>query len=65
MLKKHILAQDFEDVPTRFLNRDAVISMVHFGKSVLDNGSLEKIKVNTESNPVLYRYYQAGSWGMY
>ena len=65
VLKKRILAEDFTHIPTRFLNRDAMISMVHFGKGVLDSESLEKIKVNTESNPILYRYYLAGSWGMY
>ena len=65
ILKKRILAEDFADIPTRFLNRDAMISMAHFGKGVLDSESLEKIEVNTESNPVLYRYYLAGSWGMY
>jgi len=65
MLKKCFMVEDFADIQTRFLNRDAMVSMVHFGKGVFDNGFMEKIKVNTESNPVLYHYYSAGSWGMY
>ena len=65
LLKKQMLDKDFADIPSRFLNKDAMISMVHFGKGVLDNHAFEDIQVNTESNPVLYRYYLAGSWGMY
>ena len=31
----------------------------------VDPEEMEKIEVNTELNPVLHRYYLAGSWGMY
>ena len=34
---------------TRFINQDAMISMAHFGKGVLEKGTLEKIQVNTEN----------------
>jgi len=55
----------FDAIDTRFLNRDAMISMVHFGKGILDTGQIDQIQVNTELNPVLYRYYHSGTWEMY
>jgi len=64
-LKRRALAMDFTGLETRFLNRDAMISMVHFGKGILDGEGVEKIGVNTEINPVLHRYYLSGTWGMY
>ncbi len=64
-LKKRIMAQTYSQVDTRFLNQDATIAMVHFGKGVLDADLLEKIHVNTERNPVLHQYYLKGTWGVY
>ena len=41
-----------------FLNQDAMIAMVHFGKGVFrDEGEIE---VNRESQPVLQSYYRQG-----
>ncbi len=56
-LKERILAEDFSDMETRFLNNDAMISMVHFGKGVLDVPTLKDIEVNTAENKMLYYYY--------
>ncbi len=64
-LKKHIVLADFTDIKTKFLDKDAMISMAHFGKGVLDKEFMKDIKINTELSPVLYRYYLSGSWGMY
>jgi spermidine synthase len=64
-LKKRVLAEDFDTLVTRFFNNDAMISMVHFGRGFLDQDKMEKIKVNTQINPVLHRYYWAGTWAMY
>lgn len=64
-LKKRMMTQTFSDIDTRFLNQDAAISMVHFGKGVLDEALMQQIKINTEINPVLYRYYLKGTWGVY
>ncbi len=64
-LKELVTALSFRDIETRFLNRDAVISMIHFGKGVLDEKDMKDIKINTKINPVLYHYYLSGSWGMY
>lgn len=62
-LKEMVLQLEFDEIPTRFLNRDAVISMVHFGKGIFD--IKEKLKINTELNPVLDKYYRDGAWDLY
>lgn len=64
-LKQCLLKLDFSDIPTRFLNNDAVISMTHFGKGVLDESLMSEIDINSELSPMLYRYYLQGSWGVY
>ncbi|MBA4367773.1 MAG: spermidine synthase [Desulfobacterium sp.] len=63
---KQIASQiGFQDIPTRFLNQDGMISMIHFGKGIFDTGEMKEIQQNDELNPILYRYYLSGSWGMY
>ena len=37
-LKRKILSLDFNGIQTRFINRDAVISMTHFGKGLFHEG---------------------------
>ncbi len=64
-LKKQILTIAFDDIKTKFINRNAMISMINFGKGILDSDHEGIIKVNTEINPVLYRYYASGTWEMY
>ena len=64
-LKARIATETFAGIPTRYVNNDAILSMIHFGKGILDEDIMEKVKINTELNPVLHQYYRAGSWGMY
>ena len=64
-LKRRVLNLNVEQVETRFLNTDAMISMIHFGKGMLDSEEMSKIKVNTQMNPILHSYYMSGSWDMY
>lgn len=64
-LKAAMLSRSFDDIETRYINHDAMVSMLHFGKGVLEPESMAEVKVNTELNPVLYRYYLAGTWGVY
>ena len=64
-LKIRIMGSDFSRIPSRFINNDAIMSMIHFGKGTLSPEEMGKIEINTEMNPVLHRYYMAGSWGMY
>ncbi len=64
-LKRRAMGLDFQGVRTRFLNGDAMVAMLHFGKGVLEETALADIRPNTKVNPVLYRYYLDGSWGVY
>jgi spermidine synthase len=64
-LRRRLLAADFDAIPTRFMNRDAMVAMLHFGKGVVGEAQLADIAVNTELNPVLFRYYLSGTWGVY
>ncbi len=64
-LRSRLTELRFADIETHFLNRDAVISMTHFGKGMLETDFPDEIRINTEVNPVLYRYYLSGTWGVY
>jgi spermidine synthase len=64
-LRERFLAKDFDGLDTRFVNNDAMIAMVHFGKGVLDTKKVDAIRINTQMNPVLHRYYLGGTWAMY
>ena len=62
-LKKTVQELSFQGVETRFLNQEAMIAMVHFGKGVFRD--TDEIEVNRESRPVLQAYYQQGRWEVY
>jgi spermidine synthase len=62
-LKRRALKTTFNDLPLKFLNQDALISMAHFGKDALTGAA--EIRINTTVNPVLHRYYAAGRWDAY
>lgn len=62
-VRERVLALPLDEVETRFLNRDAVVSMFHFGKGVLDR--LPEVQVNDELDLALYRYYDQGAWDVY
>lgn len=64
-LKSRVQSVDFGGIETRFINRDAVVSMVHFGKGIIDETALGAVEVNSRLRPVLYRYYLSGRWGVY
>ncbi len=64
-LKQRALSAEFDDLETRFINREAMTAMVHFGKGVFEPGWEERIKINTQITPVLHTYYDKGAWAMY
>jgi spermidine synthase len=63
VLKQKIKTQTFPNIKTRFLNQDAMISMVHFGKGLFEKE--EEIETNTQFNHNILKYYKQGSWDMY
>jgi len=62
-LKSNVINIDLSQIPTGFLNNDATISMLHFGKGVLVEK--DKVEVNSILDPVLVRYYKKGAWDVY
>lgn len=62
-LKKRLSQLSFEDINTRFLNRDAMISMLNFGKGELDD--YNQVDVSQELNLAVYKYYKSGTWELY
>ncbi len=63
MLKARLTSSEFTNIDTRFLNRDAMISMLHFGKGELDR--LETVEINQELELKLFHYYKEGNWEFY
>ncbi len=62
-LKEIVQGLSFQEIETRFLNQEAMIAMVHFGKGVFRDAG--EIEVNRESRPVLPSYYRQGRWEVY
>ncbi len=62
-IKSLLMKTDYSDIETRFITRDAVISMSHFGKGILE--AEKEIQINSQISPVLYHYYREGTWGIY
>lgn len=62
-LRKKATRLSFDNISTRFINPDAMMSMIHFGKGVFEK--TDEIRINQRRHPVLYRYYQKGNWGAY
>ncbi len=59
-LQRRLGALSFETLGTRFLNRDAMLSMLHFGK-----GFDDEVEVSNETNFAIFYYYRDGDWELY
>ena len=62
-LKQELLTLEFADIETRFFNRDAMISMAHFGKGLFEKEA--QIEPNTQFDHNILKYYRQGSWDVY
>jgi len=62
-LKHFALQLRFKDIYLKFLNANAMKSMIYFGKGVLDQQ--HTVQINTHIRPVLHQYYLSGNWGVY
>ena len=62
-LKKALMNLEFKDVQTKYLNHDALVGMLQFGKDTLD--PMPGININTFQSLRLVDYYQKGRWDMY
>ncbi len=63
VLKSSVEKIDLINIPTHFLNNEAIISMTHFGKGILSKKA--DVEINTILNPLLVKYYKKGAWAVY
>lgn len=64
VLKKKLKSLTFEDIPTKWINNEAMDLITSFGKlSMFSKDSI--IEANQIHNPVLYKYYLKGNWEVY
>lgn len=50
---------------TRFLSDDAMQSMLHFGRGVLEIPGEEPIAISEESDLAVFRYYRSSDWDLF
>ncbi len=62
--KEGMVNLDFDDIPTKWINHEAMTLMTSFGKDFTINPK-DSIEVNTIHNPVLFKYYMNGEWDLY
>ncbi|MFQ5482965.1 MAG: polyamine aminopropyltransferase, partial [Nitrospinaceae bacterium] len=62
-LKRKVTGLEFANLETRFLNREAMISMANFGKGLFEREG--NIEVNTKFNHAILKYYKQGDWDLY
>ncbi|HSR66820.1 MAG TPA: polyamine aminopropyltransferase [Acidobacteriota bacterium] len=62
-VRERLLELDFQDLSTRYLDRDALHTLLYFGKDTFRD--LEAIEVNRQMSLRLQRYYQGGDWDLY
>ena len=63
-LKKALQALSFDNIPTQWINHEAMTLITSFGKDLfVEDG--KTIEVNKIHNPVLYKYYLEGKWDLY
>lgn len=63
-LQEKALNLSFEDVETRWINKESMSLMTSFGKPFFLKDTAT-ISVNKIHDPVLYKYYLKGSWDLY
>ncbi len=63
-LKAKIQSLKPEQVPTRWLNHEAMQLITSFGKDIYGFPQ-DSVEINKIQNPVLYRYYLNGNWDLY
>ena len=62
-IKQKLTMKEFSDIETRFFNKNAMVSMAHFGKGLFEREG--DIEPNTQFNHNILKYYRQGSWDLY
>lgn len=60
-IRRRLSRLEFAD--THFLNRAAMVSMLHFGKGILDDS--DTVTPSGESDLTVYHAYRRGAWDLY
>lgn len=55
---------DLEDIPTQWLNQEAMGLITSFGKDFFAP-NIDTVEINRIHNPVVYRYFLNGAWDVY
>lgn len=63
-LKESLKGLTFDEITTRWINKEAMLMMTSFGKDITLDPE-EIIEVNSIHNPVLFKYYMKGNWDLY
>jgi spermidine synthase len=63
-MKERLQKVTLKNIPLRWLTPEAMNGLYAFGRDLLEMDSTE-IQVNTLQNPILYHYYQEGTWDKY
>ena len=63
-LKPILQSINFENINTRWINKEAMSLITSFGKEFIEIDSSD-IEINTIHNPVLSQYYNKGNWDLY
>ena len=63
-LKRELQDLTFYDIPSRWLNNEAMLLMTSFGKDITLDAE-ESVEINSIHNPVLFKYYLNGNWDLY
>lgn len=63
-IKSSIQHLDIKNIPTKWLNQEALMGITSFGKGLVDFDS-SKVEINTVHNPVLPTYYGKGNWDLF
>ncbi len=61
-LKNRFINIKFDNIETKWINEEALLSLSSFGKNFFNSDTAE---VNKIHNPVLYKYYTKGNWDLY
>lgn len=64
-INKSLLKFNNAKIATKWLNKESMHLITSFGKNFYEKNTIDSIKVNQISNPVLYHYYNKGNWDTY
>lgn len=62
--KDALVNLEFDDIPTKWINHEAMTLMTSFGMDFTIDSS-DSIEINTIHNPVLFKFYLNGEWDLY